>query len=344
MVNVLIATQHDDPDTEVVASQLRSRGSRVSVFDGQDYPMKSEISTFIDCATDTRFVVSGAGGELDLESFDVVWWRRYHGFNVSGNFHPDDEKIIQLENRMLSRHFPHLVSPSARWINSPEGEMLGSSKLKQLRVAKDVGLLFPKTLATNSRAEAKRFIDLLEGAGKRAILKTFLPHCWLNEGDTPAYAYTSAITAPQLVEDSMFRVCPVILQERMDSVCEIRAVFMGQACVAVEHNHASGGRNHLDARTSALRDRNLKVHALPAELVGRCVKLMASLSLVFGSFDLLLTPDGEYVFLEINPQGQWAWLDSECEELNLVSAFCDFIEHGSTTSEDMAKRSRTAGH
>ena len=338
MVNVLIATQHDDPDTAVVANELRSRGSRVSVFHGQDYPMKSEISTFIESATDTRIMVSGAGADLDLESFDVVWWRRYHGFNVSGNFHPDDEKIIRLENSVLSRHFPHLVAPGARWINSPEGEMLGSSKMKQLRAAKDVGLKFPKTLATNSRAEASRFIDLLEGAGKRAILKTFLPHYWLDEADTPAYAYTSAITSSQLVEDSMFRVCPVILQERLDGVCEIRAVFMGQACAAVEHNHASSGRNHLDARTSALPDRNLKLHALPAKLVDRCVKLMESLSLVFGSFDFLLMPDGEYVFLEINPQGQWVWLDSECKALNLVSAFCDFIEHGTTTTEAMLKR------
>ena len=178
----------------------------------------------------------------------------------------------------------------------------------------------------------------MEADGKRAILKTFLPHYWIDQANTAAYAYTSAITASQLVEESIFRFCPVILQERMDSLCEIRAVFMGEACVAVEHNHAAGGRNHLDARTSSLPNRQLRRHTLPADVVGRCMRVMEKLSLVFGSFDFLLMPDGEYVFLEINPQGQWVWLDTECNELNLVSAFCDFIEHGSTTTEAMLKR------
>jgi glutathione synthase/RimK-type ligase-like ATP-grasp enzyme len=36
---------------------------------------------------------------------------------------------------------------------------------------------------------------------------------------------------------------------------------------------------------------------------------MHKLGLNFGAVDMILTPDGRYVFLEINPNGQWGWVE-----------------------------------
>jgi hypothetical protein len=36
--------------------------------------------------------------------------------------------------------------------------------------------------------------------------------------------------------------------------------------------------------------------------------LMDRLGLVFGSIDMIVTPDGEHVFLEVNPNGQFDWV------------------------------------
>lgn len=340
MTNVLIATFREDPDALVVANDLRSRGVRVSMFHGDEYPMKSEISTFVSNGEETQVLVNGADGRIDFETFDVVWWRRYSGFVVRGAYHPDDERIVQQENRMLARHLPYVVANRARWINPPQGEMEGASKLLQLRVAKQVGLQFPRTLATNSRVDAAAFIDAIESEGKRAILKTFLPHHWdLQEAGESgvAYAYASSIRSAQLVEESMFRVCPVLLQEQVDCICEIRAIFMGEACVAVEYNHARPGREHLGVRHGTGAHDTTRIHPLPTDVQHLCVQLMKRLSLVFGSFDFLLTADRRYVFLEVNPQGQWVWLESACAELNLVHAFSDFVVHGRTSSAQLVK-------
>lgn len=44
----------------------------------------------------------------------------------------------------------------------------------------------------------------------------------------------------------------------------------------------------------------------------------------FGCFDLIVTPDGEYVFLECNPNGQWLWVEL-ATGLPIAEAIADFL-------------------
>ena len=53
------------------------------------------------------------------------------------------------------------------------------------------------------------------------------------------------------------------------------------------------------------------MHALPEEIATACQRLMKALNLRFGAVDLVLAPNGQYYFLEINPNGQWLWLEDK---------------------------------
>ena len=55
---------------------------------------------------------------------------------------------------------------------------------------------------------------------------------------------------------------------------------------------------------------------------------MNSLGIVSGSFDFIVTEDGEHVFLEVNEQGQFLWLEDLCPDLLLLDAFCAFLTSG----------------
>ena len=65
-------------------------------------------------------------------------------------------------------------------------------------------------------------------------------------------------------------------------------------------------------------------HELPAEVAQRCVQLVEQLGLCYGAIDMILTPDGRYVFLEINPQGQCQWLE-EVTGMPITAALCDLL-------------------
>jgi hypothetical protein len=64
---------------------------------------------------------------------------------------------------------------------------------------------------------------------------------------------------------------------------------------------------------------------LPPAIERACRALMARLGLVFGCFDLIVTPSGEHVFLEVNEMGQWLWIEEALPELRLLDRVCEVL-------------------
>ncbi|MEV4171342.1 hypothetical protein [Nonomuraea sp. NPDC049709] len=91
--------------------------------------------------------------------------------------------------------------------------------------------------------------------------------------------------------------------------------------------HAGSGERDLHdfraARPAHDRARH-SVHHLPDDTARRCVELVAALGVSFGAIDLILTPGGEYVFLEINPNGQWGWIE-DLTGLPISTAIADWL-------------------
>ena len=61
------------------------------------------------------------------------------------------------------------------------------------------------------------------------------------------------------------------------------------------------------------RKGNLKFYksSLPEDISMKCVQLVKELNLSFGAIDIIKNIKGEYFFLEINPNGQWVWIENE---------------------------------
>jgi glutathione synthase/RimK-type ligase-like ATP-grasp enzyme len=57
--------------------------------------------------------------------------------------------------------------------------------------------------------------------------------------------------------------------------------------------------------------REHEIFDLPEQVKASIRRLVASFGLNFASIDLILTPEGEFVFLDLNPNGQWLWLELE---------------------------------
>jgi hypothetical protein len=70
----------------------------------------------------------------------------------------------------------------------------------------------------------------------------------------------------------------------------------------------------VDWRQSETEDLPHSIHQLPQDIQAKCLAYMDALGLSFGALDLVLTPNNEYVFLEVNSSGQWVWIE---DKLNL---------------------------
>jgi glutathione synthase/RimK-type ligase-like ATP-grasp enzyme len=155
------------------------------------------------------------------------------------------------------------------------------------------------------------------------------------DADEEWSAFTRPIRRRDLAYHRTIRYAPVIIQEYVPKLLEVRATVVGsQVFAAAIHSQRSHRTRH-DWRHYDFDRTPHEAHALPDRVSQLCIDLVQSLNLNFGAIDLVLTPDDEYVFLEINPSGQWLWIQ-ELTELPIGEAIADLLMAGTAVSTHSA--------
>lgn len=189
-------------------------------------------------------------------------------------------------------------SLDAFWVNDPARDQVAHRKAYQLSVAQDVGLRIPHTMITNDPGEARRFVD---ARGYRDVVyKAFSA----TERD---WRETRLLREEELELLDNVRYAPVIFQEYVEAAVDLRVTAVGDELYAVAI-HSQETDYKVDFRMDIASAR-IEAVALPDEVQRTLRALMQRLGLVYGAIDMRLTPDGRYVFLEINPAGQWLFVE-----------------------------------
>jgi hypothetical protein len=193
-------------------------------------------------------------------------------------------------------------------------------------VAGEVGLEVPRTRVTNDPAAARAFVAEI-GPGE-TVYKAFIaqPEAWRE---------TRTLTEAEVTHLDDVALAPVIFQEYVPADVDLRITVVGEEVFAVaidasETDYPTDYRMHLG-------EARVEVHELPTAVRGRLRAFMDRLGLVYGAIDMRLTPDGRYVFLEVNPSGLWLFTE-EPTGLPITEAVVDwFLEQdGSRTNDDEA--------
>ena len=199
----------------------------------------------------------------------------------------------------------------AWFVNDPDRQQAAVKPL-QLRLAEQIGLRIPDTLITNDPAAAAAFVDRHE---RRVVHKTLTPprHRFLA---TKEWSESDREVLDNLV------LAPTIFQETVTGCRELRITVIGDRVFAAEFRPAAGlidGR--LDLETP------YRPHTLPPDVSRRLLALVRQLGLVFSTIDMKLTDDGEYVFLELNPMGQYLYIEI-LAGLPLTAAMAELLAFG----------------
>lgn len=316
---LLILTEPGDEHAYAVAEAFARRGDPAVVWHTPDYPSRTAESVhFSERSKETSI------GGLDLSGppFATVWHRRTSHALDPRVLHPADCKFADAECRQFRQGLFDLLAPDAFWVNPPAAVERANLKLRQHRLAVEVGLAMPETLYTNDPEQIRGF---LRGHGGRIIYKPFRALGWQ---DVDAYwaPYTSVIAEEQLVADELLRATPGIYQPVVPKDHELRITVMGHTFFAVKIRSQETTEGRLDWRR-AYHELKMEPCAVPAELAKRCLALLARLGLVFGCFDFIVTPDGETLFLEVNEAGQFLFIE-DYTDLSLLAPMCDFLRQG----------------
>jgi len=195
----------------------------------------------------------------------------------------------------------------ARWVNDLQRERAAENKQRQLRLAARAGLRVPRTLVTNDAAAVRQFFAETEG---QTVAKLLRPTTVSMDASEP-FVYTNRVREEDLDDAELLRHSPMVFQELIPKACELRVAFVAGETFAGALDASGTSRGGTDWRRVAPEECRWQVAQLPAGVASRLNVLMLDLGLAFGAVDLICTPAGEYVFLEVNPSGEWGMLERD---------------------------------
>lgn len=324
MRRILIATVVGDIHATAVAVALHRMGHEARLWFTADLPVQAAASLHLSGrAADAPVVALDLPGQApDVGAVDSYWHRRCGDPVIDVPLIESDRAIAVRESQRMLTGVMDALSQAAFAVNPMRAARHAEDKLAQLRLAQHLGLTMPETLVSNAPERVRRFVGTHEAAG--VIVKNFAPICWL-AGDQAALNFTARLTSAMLPADDVLRLTPAIYQALVPKAYEVRVTCMGAERIAVALHSQQQAAAQMDWRGVAPGRLGVRRIEVPADVAARCDAFLARMDLRFGCFDFIVTPAGEWVFLELNQMGQFLWIEEVAPELPLLQMFCDLL-------------------
>jgi glutathione synthase/RimK-type ligase-like ATP-grasp enzyme len=289
---ILIVADRRDVHARRVADELTKLGRRSSFLETERFGGGPLLTAMVDDPSATCWTTS-TGQVVRAGEIDTVWRRRA---NVASLREVPDE---------VDRHFARqqwedaitgvLMSLGARLVNLPSADA-AAVKLRQLTAARAAGLRVPDTLITNDADQVEAFVERHRGRVVHKALRATRHHLV----ETRRWAETDRSALKEL------SLAPVIFQEEIAGPSELRITVIGEqvfaACI-----HTAAGLAKVDGRLDL--DVPFEPYDLPPETESALLTCLDRLELSFATVDMKVTHNGELVFLEVNPQGQFLYVE-----------------------------------
>jgi glutathione synthase/RimK-type ligase-like ATP-grasp enzyme len=268
-------------------------------------------------------------GQL-IQDVKSVWLRKPNKpQSLNMNVRPEYKEYAQ---DALQRHFNQLYAHfgEAFWLSDNYVGRRASNKTLQLVVAGELGLRIPKTIFTSDKDIAQSFVR----KQRDAVVKGISVVWPAAEGRQKAF-FTRLISSDRETNYNGLNLAPAIFQQAIKPTFDIRVTVVGEKIFAAKII-LENSKDHevLDWRIGHARNRgnlSFSAYELPQDIATKCIQLTKRLGLKFGAIDLVHGEDGIW-FLEINPNGQWAFVE-EVTGQPIGKAIADLLEGAISSKE-----------
>ncbi|MBC9909091.1 grasp-with-spasm system ATP-grasp peptide maturase [Chitinophaga varians] len=311
---ILIISEYSDISTRKVFDYLNHLSSiNVKIITPHE---KVFIETIRVSVNRKKILLKCNNDVINFDNIRSVWYRR--GFISSVPFPYDTiHKLEKQINTFLSTEWEKITSfllsisqlePGIFLLGSFEHER-HCNKLINLHIASSIGLTIPETFITSDRLSLLNFSDDYELLATKPVsnVPIFSLGMKIYSGGG-----TNVLTKSD-IKDLPQQFFPVLVQEYIDKLYEIRVLFLKGDLYAMAIFSQGNERTKIDYRNYDIDEPNrLTPIELPQSIQVKIREFMNKLSLNFGSIDLIYSKEGKYVFLEVNPSGQFDWLSFNC--------------------------------
>ncbi len=321
-MTVLIITRSDDNDCiRTVTEAIEAQGGSVFRFDTDCFPTQVQLSLRTGKGGD-RMIVRSDAGELDLADVTAVWYRRFH----AGAKIPETmDKQLRAASIKETRYvlWGMMAGLNVFHVDPLPIVRHAMNKQVQLQLARDVGLETPRTLITNDPDAVRAFARECPEGMVTKMLASFA----IYDDGVENVVFTTAVSDEDLRDMQGLDLCPMTFQEKVPKAMELRATVVGDRIFTASIDSQASDRSRIDwRREGAAMVTQWKHYDLPHDVGHKLLALMDRFGLQYGAADFIVTPDGRHVFLEVNPSGEFFWLDT-WPGLPISPAIADLLLH-----------------
>lgn len=319
---ILLVSSHTSQNQAIMSAFAQLGRHDIHVINLGDFPMHMDLMMAFSSGKQETFCLRLADrSEICLDDVTAIWWHHPARFGFPPELqHPVHREFARQEAATAFRGL--WQSSNAFWVNNIAQEDAASHKPWQLHLARQFGLTIPETCITNSPEEARQFWQQYPG---EIIYKAF-------RASHDAWRETRLLQPQEESFAEAIRLTPVIFQRYVPALYDLRILLVGErvfaAAAAIQQ-----GEYHVDVRMN--RNMPYSPYTLPPAIIQKLLSLMQHLHLEYGAIDMRLTPDGDYVFLEINPNGEYLYVE-QATGLPISRALAEHLQRGCPTIHDLS--------
>jgi len=326
MTDLLIVTSETDIHADVVIKELQKSNIRAIRLNSESFIQKSQY--FYEWQASGHPIQSFLSFEDSLKAVQevgVIWWLKPENYQVFPEVNDAwGFKYCQQETESLIDSLSGLY-PQARWVNHYYKIRFPSNRINQIPTAHKLGITIPPTLVTNSYDAACNFV-IQQG---KCLVKPMRYSGFLHDKDKKQYAcYTNPIDLETLEEfRESIRLAPVFIQKRIQKKAEYCVTLIGKQSFVcrIDAQHTKDSDATLDWRVTEPEKLVHVPDKLPTEYLNKLHQMLDELGLNFGAFDIIRDEDDTLYFIELNPNGQWYWIEI-LTKMPMVRAMVELIE------------------
>jgi glutathione synthase/RimK-type ligase-like ATP-grasp enzyme len=304
MTKVLVITNKSDLTSDFIIKKLKERHIPFYRFNTEELTKSVFISLNFQQGSYELFdeITNEC---IDLKKITAVYFRRPELPIL------DFEELTYGETSFIRSEISftlegiYKILKDAYWISPIYAIREAENKIYQLILAESLGLSLPKSIITNSLERADEFFTKNENNCIVKPIKSGL----VEDSVESKIVFTNHIKLlPK--EKEKIEKCPLFFQNHIEKKADVRVTIVGQKVFTTLISSQTNEITKTDWRKGEILLEHMKL-TLPDVLEKKCVLLLKHLGLKFGAIDFILDKDGNYIFLEINPNGQWAWIEMQ---------------------------------
>jgi glutathione synthase/RimK-type ligase-like ATP-grasp enzyme len=307
---VLIITHtNDNISIDTVIKYIEDAGGEAIRFDVDRYPLEIQLTTSLS-SDGCSIQMHVDDRTYELQDVDAVWYRRSHDIGKGLSEVLDKEFLSSTIGEVRRTFFGMLEGLPCFHIERYSTYRRLDSKEEQLKIAVKNGLKIPPTCISNSPAQVNKFIEECSGTVVGKMQSSFAIY---REG-IEHVVFTNEITKELLADMETLQYCPMVFQQKLEKKLELRVTIVGHELFAFSIDSQKLQNAKVDWRKEGVKlIKDWQPYTLPSQIQMQLLALMDDYKLNYGAIDLILTPDDEYYFLEVNAAGEYFWLDKLCD-------------------------------